>query len=134
MKTTTFISICLFLFVFSISTQAQVSLKANQPSLELVKEEGEQVLKWSLTKEVNSSYFIVEQSQNGEDFQPLATIKAKGHSTLATHYSLDLEDWDTLTKKVYRVTLVTMDGLRAVATARSVDMPETQFIAAEAHR
>lgn len=46
-------------------------------------------LSWQTTQEVNSNYFIVERSVDGNHFNALASIKAKGTSSITSNYSFN---------------------------------------------
>lgn len=46
------------------------------------------VTKWETATEINSDYFIVERSADGEIFMPVGSINAAGNSNTIQHYSL----------------------------------------------
>ena len=48
------------------------------------------VITWTTAQEVNTDYFILEGSADGENFYPLATIHAAGNSNIETNYSFTM--------------------------------------------
>lgn len=68
-------------------------------------------LNWQTSQENNSSYFEVQRSSNGSNFEPISTITAKGNiGTLSTYQEKD--DLFFYTGKVvyYRLKMVDTDG------------------------
>lgn len=45
------------------------------------------LLQWKTSREINTSKFVLERSVDGNNYQPIATIAAKGNSTEAVDYS-----------------------------------------------
>jgi hypothetical protein len=48
---------------------------------------GSNVLQWKTSLEINSSYFMVQKSKNGTDFENIGTVAAAGNSTNIKTYS-----------------------------------------------
>ncbi len=68
-------------------------------------------LEWETTTEINSDYFVIEKSQNGEDWKKLMDIKAQGNSANQTNYTerdLDVANG----KNYYRLIQYDLDGKR----------------------
>ena len=68
-------------------------------------------LNWQTSQENNSSYFEVQRSSNGSNFEPISTVTAKGNiGTISTYQ--DKDDLFFYTGKVvyYRLKIVDTDG------------------------
>lgn len=106
MKTLT---IAMLLTIHTISFAQINSNTSNQIVLSSEKEDGITILNWESNKEVNSSYYLIEKSINGENFETIATQKA-GSSTYqnTAYYYEDVEESNASTQ--YRITLILMDG------------------------
>jgi len=68
-------------------------------------------LNWQTSQEINSSYFEVQRSNDGNRFEPIATVTAKGLSGIAVNY----QSKDDLTfyadnSAFYRLKMVDIDG------------------------
>jgi len=68
-------------------------------------------LNWQTSQENNSSYFEVQRSSNGSNFEPIATIAAKGNIGTVSNYQ-EKDDLFFYTGKVvyYRLKMVDTDG------------------------
>lgn len=53
----------------------------------LEKNNGSALLKWTVTDEINTSFFEVQRSVNGLNFVPMGTVAAAGNSSVSQHYS-----------------------------------------------
>lgn len=90
-------------------TYAQNDLEKNQIELSSHYEDGVTVLNWVSAQEVNTSYYLVEKSNDGVNFYMVAKIKAGSSTYSPTNYSFeDVEEENGLAH--YKVTLVLMDG------------------------
>ena len=70
------------------------------------REDDELLLKWNTLKEVNSSYFLIESSDDGIHFQVAGRVEATGYAMKKTDY-----EYMPQTKALYfRITLVGMSG------------------------
>lgn len=69
-------------------------------------------LKWSTTKEINSSYFDIERSKDGVQFEAIGKVNAAGNSTELNKYSFDdMNAFSTgVDKLFYRLRMVDKDG------------------------
>jgi hypothetical protein len=74
-------------------------------------------LNWQTAQEINSSYFELQRSKDGRNFEPIATITAKGFSSVAANYQCrdDLSYYSD--KNVfYRLKMIDIDGKFAYST------------------
>jgi hypothetical protein len=71
--------------------------------------QGHTELNWSTAQEINSSHFVVERSQNGNDWSPIHQLDAAGNSTEATHYSF-VDERTPSGQVYYRIVETSLDG------------------------
>lgn len=91
----------------------------NQISINTTYEDGAIVLNWESNREVNSSYYLIEKSINGQAFEIISTQKASSSTYSRTAYSFE----DTTVESniaQYRVTLVLMDGSRITSLSKNL--------------
>ncbi len=100
----------ILLMLTSGSLGAQNNLNAN-----VVTEDGQSTLQWSTAKETNSSYFLIESSEDGVDYAPAGQVKAAGYSMSSKAYEFTTES----RSRFYRVSMVGMDGGRMTSVAVS---------------
>lgn len=106
------------LISLTISTLGQST--SNQVVVQTTQEDGITLVTWESTKEVNTSYYVVEKSMNDSTFERIASVPAAGSSSLKKSYSY--EDLDTInTAATYRITLVCMDGTQYTTTSATVE-------------
>lgn len=104
--------LALLIICYSVNLDAQQPTPApNSINLLIGTEDGLITLYWKTPKEINTSYFLIEQSADSLLFSPFATKKAAGSSLSARNYAADVFN-DAVAKTYYRVTLVLMDGGR----------------------
>lgn len=102
----------IILTIINLNTFSQI--KPNMVTITIEKEDGINVLSWESQKEINTSYYIIEKSINGSDFEILGTQKAGSSTYHNTNYSFeDVEDVDQ--DLTYKITLVLMDGTTVAA-------------------
>jgi hypothetical protein len=80
---------------------------------------------WQTASEIDNDYFIVERSENGNDFSEIARIDGAGNSSLTINYFT----FDTDFKKTvlyYRLKLISFNGEVTYSDIASVDMSQTQ--------
>lgn len=66
-------------------------------------------LSWSTASEINSELFEVQRAANGQDFETIATVNARGTTTELTQYSA--VDWHPVAgTNYYRLHQVDLDG------------------------
>lgn len=65
-------------------------------------------LSWSTASETNNSHFILERSDNGFSYKPVAIIEGSGNSNMLLHYKYNDENPDQ--NYYYRLTQVDFDG------------------------
>lgn len=75
---------------------------------------------WTTQSEVNSDYFILEKSTDGQTFTEMVRTKAQGHSSLPTDYFI-VDAYPELGTNYYRLTEVDMSGLETVYNITSCD-------------
>lgn len=82
-------------------------------------------LKWSTATEENNDYFVIQKSDNVEDFTTVATIKGAGNSNVIQNYSYD--DLDILNKiTYYKLLQIDYDG--SVANLKTVAVKPSMYI------
>ncbi len=129
MKTVITTLVLVIALVSSTTTKAQ-SVKINQINASIEKEESETMLKWSTSREVNTSYFIVEKSTDGVNYTQIATVKASGNSVFPHNYQFaDINK--TIVPSTFRIVLVTMDGGQIASLPFSNTQPNIENIAAK---
>lgn len=129
MKTVITTLVLVIALVSSTTTKAQ-SVKINQINASIEKEESETMLKWSTSREVNTSYFIVEKSTDGINYTQIATVKASGNSVFPHNYQFaDINK--TIVPSTFRIVLVTMDGGQIASLPFSNTQPNIENIAAK---
>lgn len=129
MKTVITTLVLVIALVYSTTTKAQ-SVKINQINASIEKEESETMLKWSTSREVNTSYFIVEKSTDGVNYTQIATVKASGNSVFPHNYQFaDINK--TIVPSTFRIVLVTMDGGQIASLPFSNTQPNIENIAAK---
>ncbi len=77
------------------------------------------LVQWATAEEINSSYFEVQRSENGNDWNTITTITAAGNTTLTRSYSYT--DRNVTAKVVYyRVRQVDIDGRFTITPVRMI--------------
>ncbi|MFT5724281.1 MAG: hypothetical protein ACI9JN_001399 [Bacteroidia bacterium] len=105
-----------FALLVTMSFMGTAQITSNLVEIETSIEDGITVVTWESTKEVNTSYFIIEKSLNDSMYERISSVPAAGSSSLNATYTY--EDLDTIELGVtYRITLVCMDGTQFVTTA-----------------
>lgn len=116
---TQIITLLACLMLYTASAQFPATQKVNVPRLTVQLQDDVFQLQWSVFKEINTSYFVVEQSlDGGKTFTAIATVKAGGYASFSTHYTYELQLPDTTA--AYRVSLVLMEGLRISSNLTSL--------------
>lgn len=117
MKTLTTILATLVILLTTLSATAQTTCsKSNEVRIELTYEDGLLNINWSTQKEVNSSYFLVEKSNDSLHFSSVKMIPAAGNSNFVRNYQYTETEANT-GQMYYRVTLVTMNGQQIASVA-----------------
>lgn len=124
----TLLSIALILCNTIILAQDH-SILPNQIEVITEVEDGTTTLKWNTNREVNTSYFLIEKSEDGEHFEILSTAKAGGSTYQNTTY--EFEDTEEVNSySTYRITTVLMDGsIISSLSETNQNVNLTQFIA-----
>lgn len=90
-------------------TIAQNHYSKNRVTVKTEKEDGITTVNWTSYQEVNTSYFLIERSDDGINFYTIGKEKAGSSTYTAKEYSFEDVDVDSQFH-TYRVTLVMMDG------------------------
>jgi hypothetical protein len=81
-------------------------------------------LSWATAQEVNSDYYEVERSPDGENWTALGQVKAKGFSSIVTEYGFT--DSKPLSGTgYYRLKMVDMDGKYQLSKVVSINVNST---------
>ncbi|GAA4502435.1 hypothetical protein GCM10023172_25830 [Hymenobacter ginsengisoli] len=106
---------------------AQVTVTVNRPlPVKLVSFEaswvgGNALLNWATASEINSDYYAIERSLNGEDFTAIGQVAAQGTKATATPYSFhDLSATPKGTTRYYRLRQVDIDGKAYYSPVRTL--------------
>lgn len=94
-------------------------LKTNQIAITTDIDDGITVVRWESLREVNTAYFLIEKSTDGENYTTIHTQKASGSTHKTVKYTYEDLDVDT-TEVQYRITLVCMDGVRIAAVSEPI--------------
>ena len=88
-----------------------------------VNDERKVLLNWATSLELNNDYFIVERSNNGIDFEPIAEVDGAGNSTQTITYSaMDAQPYRSIS--YYRLRQVDFDGTTEYSPTRVVTITE----------
>jgi hypothetical protein len=82
--------------------------------------EGANLLQWSTASEQNSSRFEVQRSENGNDFNTIATVAASGNSDKLVSYQYEDRELAHVGKYYYRLKMVDKDGTTKYSAVISV--------------
>lgn len=89
-------------------------------------------LRWISTSEINASHFEIERSEDGINFDYVATINAKGNSATTTKYQFIDRELPTARSLqsvyYYRLRMVDLDGEFEYSEIRSVRFDDTDAI------
>ncbi len=68
-------------------------------------------LNWQTLQEINSSYFELQKSIDGNKFEPFAIITAKGNSSITSNYNITDDLFFYINNTIfYRIKMVDIDG------------------------
>ncbi len=96
---------------FAHSSLTDSPLPVNLVSLAVKRAEGNALLQWKTTNEVNISYFGVERSVDAKSFQQIGQVRAAGSGAREISYSFTDMQFSGLTPVVYyRLRSVDQDG------------------------
>lgn len=92
-------------------------------------------LRWATASERNSARFEVERSVDGQQFQPIATVRSRGTATQATAYEqLDAQVARYQAAIVYyRLRQVDLDGTESFSPVRAVALGESSALRVQAY-
>jgi archaellin len=77
------------------------------------------VLEWETAQEENADHFEIEQSSNGNQFTKLASVPAKGNSSIATRYQYNFTG-TVLPMHYFRLKEVDQDGKSSYSSIISI--------------
>ena len=80
---------------------------------------------WQTASEIENDYFIVERSENGQDFSEIARIDGAGNSSNTINYFTMDTDFNK-TVLYYRLKLISFNGEVTFSDIASVDMSQLQ--------
>jgi hypothetical protein len=79
------------------------------------------LLKWRTETEINTNYFSIERSDDGQHFSEIARVAAAGNSTNARNYNFEDKGRGIVTPAAnYRVTTVDVDGKKSLSAIKRV--------------
>jgi hypothetical protein len=94
---------------FTLEVTNVVALPVELLDFRAEKEAKSNLIRWETASEINLSHFIVERSNDGENFYQVGVLPARGNSSSNMVY--ELEDKDYLHKTLYyRISSVDYDG------------------------
>ncbi len=102
-----------------------LNAQTNNIPVSITNEDGNTSLQWNTQKEVNSSYFVVESSDNNQTFTTVAKIKAAGYALNGKAYELE----GLSSNLYYRITLVNMEGQRISSLAINPNVNDNNLMA-----
>jgi hypothetical protein len=86
-------------------------------------------LNWNTAQKLNSSYFKVQRSNNGNNFEAIKTITAKGYSNTTAHYQTT-DDLFSFAGNIayYRLKIVDIDGRFTYSTIVMLKTTATSIV------
>ena len=105
------------ILITSLYLKAQVTLE-NSISISVEVENETSTISWTMQKEVNTSYFLIQKSTDSIQFNTIKTIKAFGSTNKSLNYITE-DIVDTTKNYYYRVILVDMEGKQIVSNVES---------------
>ena len=76
------------------------------------------IIQWETSQEINSSYFEIQKSLDGNNWEKVATINAKGNYSLPSNYSYtDMQQ----NKKLYRLLMVDKEGHKSYSSVSAAN-------------
>jgi hypothetical protein len=88
------------------------------------------LLKWRTETEINTNYFSIERSDDGQHFSEVARVPAAGNSTNARNYSYEDKNRGAISiASNYRITTVDIDGKKSTSAIKNVSFEtDVKFI------
>ncbi|MBO6516594.1 MAG: hypothetical protein JJ975_08585 [Bacteroidia bacterium] len=119
MKTRT-LTLVLILIGSTLGFTQPLDLRTNEIAMTVEHEEEATLVQWRSTREVNTSYFLVEKSIDGITYETVHTVGAGGSTYCPNRYQFEDLDRDTL-GATYRIVLVCMDGARITSNTLYIE-------------
>ncbi len=104
---------CINCFTVDVGVPVELSY------FEALKEEQHIALNWKTTSEINSAYFEVQRSRNGQNWQSLGRIEAAGNSNIEKTYQL-FDRQPFAGNNLYRLRQTDLDGTSSFSEIRVV--------------
>lgn len=116
----------IFLIALALNFAVNAEVKAQHPvnnNIQFTVEANSEypLLFWKNKKEMNTSYYLIECSNDYVNYKIINTVKAAGHSNFPTNYSfrhVSDSNANLSQAKYYRIVLVLMDGTRLYSEAK----------------
>ena len=112
-----------------VLTQAEITTLATLPiklsSFTASKNNADILLQWQTVYEQNSDHFNMQRSTDGSNFSNIATVKAKGNSSVATNYQFTdntVKNLGSAPVVFYRLESVDIDGRKNNSAIVSVKL------------
>jgi hypothetical protein len=88
------------------------------------------LLKWRTETEINTNYFSIERSDDGQHFSEINRLPAAGNSSTARNYSFEDKGRGIANAKAhYRITTVDIDGKKSTSTIKNLSFEtDVKFI------
>lgn len=84
-------------------------------------------LNWASSQEINTSHFEVEYSNNGKDFEKVATVAASGNSSITQNYTA-YHTVAVKAKHYYRLKMIDKDGKYTYSQVVAINASNTQAL------
>ncbi len=82
------------------------------------------LVKWTTTKEINTSYFAIESSSDANNFKKIGTVKAANDLAQTNYQFIDANPAGLATGKIfYRIRMVDIDGKFGYSKIAYVGLP-----------
>ncbi|MBX3241131.1 MAG: T9SS type A sorting domain-containing protein [Chitinophagaceae bacterium] len=97
-------------------------------SFTLGESNGSIVLNWSTVQESNTSHFVIEQSPDGKNYEPVRTLAAGGNTSGVTNYSFSYSPAVGQTSFFFRIKQLDLDGKSSYSPTRSIKLTSSRVI------
>jgi len=77
-------------------------------------DKGKNILTWKTASEINSAYFTIERSSDGNNYQPIGMVNAAGNSSTELSYTF-IDDRPSIGNNYYRLVMVDKDASFALS-------------------
>ncbi len=109
-----------YYFLDDISVVPELPLPITFTAFDVLAENNKVNLNWQTSSEMNTDYFTVEKSANGDNFEPIGEVAASGNSSNANTYQfIDYEPVSGV--NYYRIKTTDLDNSIIYSEIKSVD-------------